>query len=174
MTLATFSLASMIFLLGLPPGAILQSKEAKPATTGTISGRITLDGKPAHGIIIALMAKNSSPQAPPLSKVNSDGEGRFRLLNIAAGTYVVRALAPGWISGDTQNFELGKSVTVDEGEAVNAVDISLRRGAVITGRVEEANHQPIIETYVELRRVDEQNQSMPVYLFNAFDNRTDD
>jgi hypothetical protein len=168
------SLMLVSYLVCLPPGTIAQSKDANPSAQGSISGQVRIEGKPAQGVIVALMPKNSSLQAQPLAKVQADAQGRFRLLNVATGTYVVRALAPGFISSEIQNFEQGKSVTVDEGETIDGVDFLLRRGAVITGRIVDANRQPLIETRVELRQVDEQNRSVPFYLMNPFANRTDD
>ncbi len=168
------SLALMIFLFCLPLSLSAQSKQPQLAATATVSGQVTLDGKPAQGVVVILLPKNSGSQSQPLAKVTTDAQGRFRLAKIAAGAYVIRTLAPGFVSSETQNYEQGKSLILDEGETVNAVDFSLGRGAVITGRVEDDRHQPIIETYVELHRFDEQNHNLPLFNFNPNAARTDD
>ncbi len=45
---------------------------------------------------------------------------------------------------------------------------------MITGRVEDAGHQPLVETDIELRKVDEQNRYVQFFNFYPFAYRTDD
>jgi hypothetical protein len=171
------SLALMAFLSCLPICASPQSKGIKPVASGSISGQVMLEGRPVPGVVVTLMPRNSGPQSQPLAKVTTDGEGRFRLMNVAAGAFVIRAVALSFVSSEAQNFEQGKSIIVDEGEVIDGMNISLTRGAVISGRVTDANHQPLVETNIELKKVDEQGRNQPFTAFNfanPYAYRTDD
>jgi hypothetical protein len=173
----TLTIVKLLFLLCLATNAASQSREAKPAPpTASITGHVMLGEQPASGVTVALSQRRlSNNQNTPLTKAVTDSEGRFHLTNIAAGVYLVTPLAPGFLlPNEGSPFEEGKSVTVEEGETVEDVNFSIKRGGVITGRVTDENHEPIIETRVNLMKIDGRGQVQPFYVRNQFMNSTDD
>jgi hypothetical protein len=155
-----------------------QSRDAKPPspTASSITGRVLLDGQPAAGVTVAVSQQRSlGNQNMPVTKSVTDGDGHFRLTNLAAGVYLVAPLAPGFLTaGEVNPFEEGQSVTLDEGETAEDVNFSIKRGGVIMGRVTDENREPIVETRVNLMTVSEQGQAQNLFMRNAFMYTTDD
>src|SRR5262245_34818790 len=76
-----------------------QSKETK-AGTATVSGRVTIKGEPAPGIVVVLQ-----PQQPmeygitsTVPSAKTDANGNFRVTGLIAGRYFVSPSAPGLIT----------------------------------------------------------------------------
>src|SRR5262249_6008811 len=148
------NLRSILLLAALTvwfSGAVpAQSSPPKPATA-SVTGRITLGDQPVKGATVMLLRDNFYPPGDYLQKTVTDDDGRYHLTGIAAGTYRVRAIAPGFVVPiEERGLALGKRMTVDDNENLEGIDLALKRGAVITGRVTDANGQPIIETTVRL------------------------
>lgn len=151
-----------------------QTKEAKPGTA-TISGRVTLNGEPAANVVVALQTPHNQSRSPGI-RVKTDGGGRFRFAGVAAGRYVLGALAPGFISPSDQQYgPQGNLITISEGENREGVSIELKRGGAIAGRVTDSRGRPVVEESVVLMRLDEQgrpqqfNNSMNAYFHNTDD-----
>jgi hypothetical protein len=173
----TLTTVSLLLLFWFTPKAYGQSRETRPApATGSVSGRVMLGEQPAVGVTVAVTPKRMaiSSNTPPIQTV-TDSEGRFRLNSLAAGAYTVAALAPGFVVPDEViSFSEGRSITVDEGESVDNVNIFIKRGAVISGSVTDENHAPVIETRVNLLRLTEQGRWQNFYVRNPFIGSTDD
>lgn len=151
------------FVLFLSCGSALvansQTKATKKPEPNTISGRVTLKGKPAPGIVIAVRQfDNNEPNALPYRGA-TDQEGNYQIANIPSGNFVVTPLAPALVNPD-QNFEpgRGKTLLLGEGEVVQGIDFSLVRGAVITGKVVDAEGKPVVEERLMLTSADESDQ----------------
>jgi hypothetical protein len=72
-----------------------QPGETKPGTA-TVSGRVTLKGEPARGVMIILDGRTSFPSNTHSAR--ADENGRFRFTGVAAGMYSISAFAPGYAS----------------------------------------------------------------------------
>jgi protocatechuate 3,4-dioxygenase beta subunit len=101
---------------------------------------------------------------------------------LPAGTYQVMPLAPTMVAA-VNNFDYriyygaGKSVMLNESESVDDIDLSLVRGAVITGRITDAEGKPVVEEAIRLNFVDQTGQQMASgsgYAANYLMYRTDD
>jgi Carboxypeptidase regulatory-like domain len=151
-----------------------QPKEAK-AGTATISGRVTLNGEPVANVVVALQ-NPPGPSSSPGGRVKTDGAGQFRFTGVASGRYVLGALAPGFVSPSDQPYgPQGKLITVSEGENMDGVNIELKRGAAIAGRVTDTRGRAIPEENVILMRPDEKGRPQTLYnLMNPHFYSTDD
>jgi protocatechuate 3,4-dioxygenase beta subunit len=177
MRLISLSLMSLFLLLCPAATAVGQSRESKPApATGSISGRVMVGEDPAPGVTLALTSRRMRNMGgSPLAQAVTDAEGRFQLNGIAAGTYLILPLAPGFVVPKEGVFyDEGKSVTIDEGESVDNVNFSIKRGGVLTGRVTDENREPLVETRINLLKLDEQGRAQPHYVRNPFISLTDD
>jgi len=154
-----------------------QTAEAKTGTA-TVSGRVTLKSEPTRGVVVLLQseeAMRAGGRSPGL-RMKTEENGRFRFASLKAGRYMLVAFAPGFITPSENTFgPRTKTIDLADGENVDNQEIALKRGAVITGRVTDANGKPLVEQRVELTRLDDRGQparSAPG--FNPYANSTDD
>ena len=166
-----------ILLIAIAAAAQTASREARgeKEPTASVAGRVTLKGKPAVGVTIALLPTETVLKRGTSIKTTADEDGRYRFTAVAAGRYIVSPLAPALVVPQEPNsFYAGKLVTVSEGEEVEGVDLSLTRGGVITGRVTDDKGRPVIEQYLHLLRVDERGQKVAEEGPGFYDFHTDD
>jgi hypothetical protein len=131
-----------------------QTRTAR-ASTGSISGQVTIHGKGKAGIVIGLRSGEFGAQQGSALKGTTDAQGNYRISDVPAGNYMVAPMAPGFVMSDQNSFgERGKALLLAEGESVENIDFSLVRGGVITGKVTTADNRPVIEERVYLAPVD--------------------
>jgi len=145
------------FLIGLPI-LLLAQTPTKPAPAGTaaVTGRVVLKGEPMRGVALALLPQPGGPFNPAsIPRAKSDEDGRFRFTGVAAGRYWLQALAPGYIGASDQRFgPRGKSLHIAEGETLENIEVEIKRGGVIAGRVTGRNGKPLIEEQITLHQPD--------------------
>jgi hypothetical protein len=111
--------------------------------TASISGRITIDGKPARAITVQAVFWKDSPVG--LQQTKSDSEGRYAFNHLIPGRYVFELIAPGMIGFRKANDNIRRQVVITKAdEAITDVDFTLIRGGVVTGRVTYADGSPVI------------------------------
>ena len=153
----------------------LSAQDSKKEASGTITGRITVGGKPAPRITVMLTPTDRGLQQSPPAGAITDEDGRFTLKSVGAGSYTVLPHTPALVVGAETSFaQPGKTVTLGDGEEVDGIDFSLVKGGVITGRVSDAEGRPLIEQRVTIISVDERGQRLPTPFFNPFMFSTDD
>ncbi len=147
--------------------------------TASISGRVTLNGKPAKHIHVTLVpGPYGSPDTPGRQKVKTDDEGRYQFKNLAAGRYGL--VAASYLNTSTDFLESAtkpfKVCTIATGEELKDVEIVMVRGGVITGRITDADNQPVIAMRVKLSYFDAQGkkQMFPAFVTNEEMFPTDD
>jgi protocatechuate 3,4-dioxygenase beta subunit len=156
----------------------IQSQAAQTKTgTATVSGRVTLKGEPARGVMVVLQAQSQG--APNALRARADESGRFHFTGVSAGRYSVYAVAPGYVSpGDVSYGMRGKSLILADGDKVENLDLEIKRGGVITGKVIDSQGRPVIEENINLTKLDANNRPMGPYFYNVssgYDGyRTDD
>src|SRR5262249_38597914 len=112
----TLGVLASLFSLCLEVSIQAQPRETKPETA-TVTGLVSLKGVPAHGVTVLVMEQYSNPTNSTRAK--SDENGRFRFNGVAAGRYLIIALAPGYVSmGDGNMGRGGRTLNVAEGEKI--------------------------------------------------------
>src|SRR5262245_709582 len=156
-------------------GAQSPQRDNRPRTA-SIGGRVTVGGAPAANALVMVMevdppSGGSSPggesRQRAFVKVRTDSDGRYRVGGLAEGDYMIYALSKAYVSSrKSPTSEYYRSVTLDEGESREDVDIALVRGGVITGRVIDDEGRPLIATYLRLLPVDENGNPNGRFDFN--------
>lgn len=157
----------------------IQAQTAEVKTgTAMVSGRVTLKGQPARGVVVFLQSEESmrAGDRSPGLRMKTDENGRFRFAGLKAGRYTLVAFAPGFVTPSENTFgSRAKAIDLADGENVENQDIALKRGAVITGRVTDSIGKPLVEQRVELTRLDDRGQpTRGAPGFNPYANSTDD
>ena len=153
--------------------------QTNDSNTASISGRVTLNGKPAKSVNVTLVpGPYGSPDTPGRQKVKTDDEGRYQFKNLTAGRYGLVAASHINVSTDlleSPNKQF-KICTVAVGDELKDVDIAMVRGGVITGRITDSDNQPVIAIRVKLAYLDAQGkkQAFPFFATNEDMNATDD
>ncbi len=155
------------------------SIQAQPGETktgsATVSGRVTLKGEPARGVEIILVTEiRWSANAP---RARSDENGRFSFTSVAAGSYSIFAVAPGYVSPEETGISSpGRRLSVAEGAEIENVDLEIKRGGVIAGRIIDSQKRPVIEETITLNKLDGNNKPQRYSSFSPDFNmyRTDD
>lgn len=147
-------------LLSLQTLATAQSNQPPPKSdkehTGSISGRVTLSGKPLVGVAVILVDQSQSTRQTQVARTTTDQEGRYQLTSIPEGSYSVHPLMLAYVEANQGGEPRSASqIALEEGESVDGIDFSLVPGGVITGRVVDADNRPIIGAHVQMIPVDE-------------------
>jgi hypothetical protein len=145
----------MLSILVLPFAFHSVHAQAAQTKTGTamVSGRVTLKGEPARGVMVVLQTQNQTASNSP--RARTDESGRFNFTGIPAGRYSVYAAAPGYVSPEDTNFNMrGKTLNLADGEKVENVDLEIKRGGVIAGKITDSQGRPVIEERINLIKFD--------------------
>jgi hypothetical protein len=154
----------------------IQAQQGETKTgTATVSGRVTLKGEPARGVEVILVTEiRWSANAP---RARADENGRFLFTNVAAGSYSIFAVAPGYVSPEETSTSLpGRRLSISDGAKVENIDLEIKRGGVIAGRIIDSQKRPVIEETITLNKLDGNNKPQTYHRFDPDYNmfRTDD
>ena len=143
---------------------------------GSISGRITSEGKPMVGASVLLMKRTIYGACDIVSTATTTADGQYQFNDIAAGNYVVSAYAPALVFSTTDiNAILQKTLIVADGETISGIDIDLKKGGVISGRVTDQEGNPVIEEQVSVVVAENQGRTgYPIGCGNCHNVFTDD
>lgn len=135
-------------------------------TAGSISGRVTLGGKPAPDVKVIAFKGEYLSSDQPVTTAKTDQFGHFQLNKLPSGHYYILPLAPAYIASEQVEPERpGKPVPLADGETIEGLDFALVRGGVITGRITDEDGQPLTGETVTLFRLDSKGQKQPLYFF---------
>lgn len=150
-------LSLALFLLALQ-SSFAQSAATQKPPLASVSGRITIKGKPAIGVTVGLRRTEPNRQSQLFDgRGTTDQEGHYRIANVPAGTYEVVTAAPAFVHADNS---AGRMIFISEGENVDGIDFALARGGVITGKVIDADGRPVIQQQVNVYRADAWDQRL--------------
>jgi len=107
----------------------IQAQEPVPnKTSGSIAGRITVDGKPKAGLVVELLATDTNGPRRPIAKAITTKSGKYVLTNVASGTYDVSPTTPTFVvPNQGSSGQSGRSVTIEPGETIKGIDFDLIR-----------------------------------------------
>jgi protocatechuate 3,4-dioxygenase beta subunit len=147
--------AILALILSLGTNCSILAQDQKQ--TGSITGHVKIDGKPAPGVTI--IVSQSDPdvrktveqmfnrQAPV--KVVTDSDGFYRVEGLPPGKYDVEPSSPTMVVSDDND-----EIAVAEGSTTEGVDFGLSPGGVITGKITDADGKPIIGEVVSMKPLD--------------------
>jgi hypothetical protein len=175
LTISALYLGLICSCLGLTAVAQSQARPSKTVPAGTVSGRVTVKGNGAPGVVVGLRVTDFTPRPGPMFKGTTDSDGSYRITNVPAGNYQVAPIAPAFVISDVTTFGArGRSLLLDEGESVGGVDFSLVKGGVITGKVTDADGRPVIEENISLFTAEQTNSAGRIYPVATLRFQTDD
>jgi hypothetical protein len=142
---------------------------------GSISGRITVDGKPKAGVVVELLATTPFGGRRLSAKAATNKVGRYLLTGVGPGAYDVSPSAPTLvIPNEGKSGQSGKSVALEMGERIKGIDFDLVTKGSIRGRVRNAIGEPVKGQTVVLLVRGEDNYSRPFYSEAEGDHITND
>jgi protocatechuate 3,4-dioxygenase beta subunit len=157
---------ALLFVISVA-GAQTPQGDNRPRTV-SIGGRVTVGGSPAANALVMVAevdprsrttwpaSPNNESQQRAFIKVRTDGDGRYQVAGLTGGAYMIRALSKAYtVSKNSSDSGAFRSVTLDDGESRDGVDIALVRGGVITGRVMDAEDRPLIGARLQPLFLDE-------------------
>lgn len=150
------AIACMLLIFAVVIDARSQSGPEK-RSGATFSGKVTIKGKGAKGIVVGLIRIEESSQQPTGQRALTDDQGNYRITNVGPGKYMLTIAAPGLIPA-SESYN-NKTFLISKSEAVENVDFALTRGGVITGKVTDTDGRPLIEEQISLVPVDYGNGS---------------
>jgi protocatechuate 3,4-dioxygenase beta subunit len=158
-----------VLLCALAPAALAQ-KEA-PAT---VSGRVTDGERAAQGVVVVLVYNEPPQRFRMAARAKTDADGRFLLTNVAPGRYQIMPVAPAYVvEGLGTSYPPGRPLTIVAGEEVKDIDFKMESGGVITGRVTDADGNPVVAEMV-MAQPAEETMGPPRFNFDSRDMMTDD
>ena len=165
----------LLILLALQSAAISQISQVTTPPTASIAGQIKLSDKIAKGVAVILTSSNQLAGTDSTKRLSTDDDGRYKFTDLAAGTYNINVLSPGYVVfADSAVMRNGQQVTVKDAEAVERVDFTLTKGGVITGRALSVDNRPVIGEPVSAFTMDAKGKQTPFNPPAGVNYRTDD
>ena len=168
-------LAAFIFFCSSVVVSIQAQQPAPNRNSGSISGRVTVDGKPKAGLVVELLTTDTNGSRRPIAKTTTSKTGKYVLTSVGAGTYDVSPSAPTLVvPNEGQSGQAGKTVTIETGESVKGIDFDLISKGSISGQVRDTTGEPVKGQTVELILRGEDNYSRPFYSSAPDEHTTND
>jgi hypothetical protein len=135
--------------------AAARAQAAPEKNTASVSGKVTIKGKGAPGVLVVMMESgNFSGWNPNRPRATTDHTGNYRITNLPAGTYHVSPITPALV---VENDQANKPIVIADGETLEDINLSLVRGGVITGKITDSEGRPLIEEQVTVDSIDDQS-----------------
>ncbi|HEY6401034.1 MAG TPA: carboxypeptidase-like regulatory domain-containing protein [Blastocatellia bacterium] len=125
-----------------------QRPYSQDKSAASIAGRVALRGEPVAGALVLALPEPPAGREGQAS-AKTDADGRYQITSLPPGKYTVLAQAPGFASQEGISGEI-RVINLDSGDKLDNMDFALVRGGVITGRVSDANDEPVVEQTLSL------------------------
>ena len=80
------------------------SQTAKTDSKATISGKVTLKGKPAPGVVVGLRLSEPAQFDDPTFKATTDQDGKYLIAEVPQGKYVIAPVVHAFVTANVNNF----------------------------------------------------------------------
>jgi carboxypeptidase family protein len=125
------------------PDMPARDPQAQKTGTAQLSGRvISLEsGRPLRRATVRAVG----PELREGRSATTDRDGRWTLKGLPAGKYVVSVTKGGYVTlsyGQRRPFDRGQQVDVATGQTIDKLDVSLPKGGVIVGRIQDEFGEP--------------------------------
>ncbi|HET6862558.1 MAG TPA: carboxypeptidase regulatory-like domain-containing protein, partial [Pyrinomonadaceae bacterium] len=96
--------------------------QTKQTLRSTISGQVTIKGKPIPGLVVGLRGTDGVMlnTFEVLPRATTDQDGNYRITNVSPGTYAIQPAAPAYVLTSPLDPS-GRSVIVGEGETIENI-----------------------------------------------------
>ena len=155
------ALACILFLVAAALFAHAQQDQ-----TGSICGKVTFKNKGVDSILVIAVDTNyRDGEERSHNRALTDIDGNYLINNVPTGDYLVYPVAPALV------VENGRRLTITAGETIRDINFAMVHSGAITGRITDADGQPLIKETVSVVRV-EPESDYERHKFASF--RTDD
>ncbi|MEW6208140.1 MAG: carboxypeptidase-like regulatory domain-containing protein, partial [Acidobacteriota bacterium] len=136
------------------------AQDQKEQKTGSVTGRVTIDGRAAAGVIVLLSPSGSDParrielslSGATAIRTTTDENGNYIFSDVPAGGYRATTYTLSLVAApDSKSGVTEREITVTE-ETLEGIDFALIRGGVITGRVTDASGRPMVRETISINR----------------------
>src|SRR6266508_365295 len=130
-----------------------QPKDAVPAPTGRITGRV-MAADNGRAVKRARVFVNGA-ELPGGRGVLTDDSGVFDLTELPAGRYTLTVSKSGFVSlayGQRRPLQAGTPLQLGDGQQLKGIEFRLPRGGVIAGRVLDEDGEPVPGAMVRVMR----------------------
>lgn len=155
--------------------SIQAQQPALDKNAGSISGRITVDGKPKAGLTVELLTTDTNGARRLIAIAKTNKTGRYLLSGVAPGRYDVSPAGPTLVvPNEGKSGQSGKSVSVETGERVKGINFDLISHGSISGRVRNVSGEPVKGQTVDLILRGEDNYSRAFHSYVPGEHTTND
>jgi Carboxypeptidase regulatory-like domain len=154
---ATLNLAAAASAVAQSPPPSRPARDTPAAAAGgtaVVRGRV-VDAATGRGLSRVQVRANTNTSGPPPVPypwaATTDGDGRYEIKGIPAGTYTIAATKQNYVR-DAYGAERvegpGKRMTLTDGQVLEKIDFRLTRAGVITGKVVDEFGDPVSDVQV--------------------------
>jgi hypothetical protein len=132
---------------GLVVGQVVDAATGRPVPAATVTIAPAVTG--------ADRMTTASPVSSPNRRVVADDQGRFLFRDLAKGTYLFSAAAPGYLNGGYGHRQPGGTTqpfALAEDERVGDVTVRLWKAATVGGTVSDDAGGPVVGVWVSIAR----------------------
>lgn len=141
------AMAVILFVSQAPP------QPAKAIIEGTVFRGGTTEGIEGARVVVTKVA--ATPLTPAISPVSTDGQGRFQIKDLDAGSYRLTVAANGFARQDYGTklpSVQGSPINVAAGQTLRDIVVRLLPTGNVTGRINDENARPAVGVQVQLMR----------------------
>lgn len=150
----------------------------KQNNSAVVSGRVSAEGKAVANISIALFKAVADWNAKPIKTAKTNADGEFLIENVPAGSYFLYPEVPAFILENETRFATGRygiPLVAEADSKIENIQITLTRGAVITGKLTDSQGKPIISERLRIETFNEKGEKVFArYGWEAGQGLTDD
>jgi hypothetical protein len=134
-----------------------QGQQNNEKQSGSISGRITIQGKPAAGVELELRPIIDDDISDPITgRFKTDNDGRYQFADLKSSYYWLKVITDEYVNAKGTDIDMGyakagRRILVTDGETIIDANIDLTLGGTISGRIVDVDGKPIANEAVFIK-----------------------